>query len=66
MRNMTSIMANRDRLIPNTRFDSEDKLNIEILELFGRIRFVTIRSRMKTKMDKQSYRAIMVGILKYH
>ena len=51
-RNMSSTMANKDKLIPNTRFNNDNNLNIERLQLFGRIGFVTIKSRMKKKLDK--------------
>ena len=64
--NMSSTMANTDKLSPNTRFNNKDDLNIEKLQPFERIGFVTIRSRMKKKLDKQSYKAIMVGIPKHH
>ena len=65
-RNMTSTMANKDKLSLDTRFNNEDNLNIERLQPFGRIGFVTTRSRMKKKLDKRSYKAIMVGIPKHH
>ena len=50
-KNMTSTMANKDKLSPNTRFNNKDNLNIERLRPFGRIGFVTIRSRMKKKQS---------------
>ena len=65
-RNMPSKMTNKDKLSPNTRFNNEDNLNIERLQPFGRIGFVTIRNKMKKKLDKRSYKAILVGIPKYH
>ena len=45
-RNNLSTMANNYKLSPNTRFNNEDNLNIERLQPFERIGFVTIRSRM--------------------
>ena len=36
------------------------------MQPFGRIGFVTIRSKMKRKLSKRSYKAIMVGISKHH
>ena len=59
-------MANKNKLFPNTRFNNNDNMNIEILQPFGRIGFVTIRSRMKKKLDKRCSKAIMVGIPKYN
>ena len=52
-RNMTSKMANSDKLSPNTKFDNEDNIEIERMQPFGRIRFVTIRSNMKRKYPKE-------------
>ena len=63
---MSSTMANNDKLSPNTIFNNEDNLNIERLQPFERIDFVTIRSRMKKKLDKRSFKTIMVGISKHH
>ena len=65
-RNMSSTMVNKDQLSPNTRFNNEDDLNIERLQSFGKICFVTFRSRLKKKLDKRSYEAIIVGRPKYH
>ena len=56
---MSSTMANKARLQDSTT-------NIERLQLFGRIGFLMIRSRMKNKLDEQIYKAIMVGIPKHH
>ena len=36
------------------------------MQPFGRIGFVTIRSKMKRKISKRSYKAIMAGIPKRH
>ena len=41
-RNMSSTMATKGKLSLNTRFNNEDNLNIERLQPFGRIGFVTI------------------------
>ena len=65
-KNKSSTMANKDKLSENTRFNNEDNLNIERLQLFGKVGFVTIRSRMKKKLDKRSYKAIMVGKPKHN
>ena len=63
---MTSTMANSDKLSPNTKFNNKDNIEIERMQTFGRIGFVTITSKMKRKLSKRSYKAIMVGIPKHH
>ena len=65
-RNMSSTMANEDKMSPNSKFNNEDDLNITNMQPFGRIGFVTIRNKMKRKLSKRSFKAIMVGIPKHH
>ena len=65
--NMTSTMAvSSNKLSSNTKFNNEKNIEIERMQPFGRIRFVTIRSKMKRKLSKRSYKAIMVVIPKHH
>ena len=59
-------MANSDKMSPNTIFNNENNIEIERMQPFGRIGYVTVRNQMKRKLCKRSYKAIMVGILKHH
>ena len=65
-RNMVSILANNNKLSPNTKFDTEDNIKIERMQPFGRIGLMTIREKMKRKLAKRNYKAIMIGIPKHH
>ena len=65
-RNMSSTMANEDKMSPNSKFNNEDDLNISNMQPFGRIGFVTIRNKTKKKLSKRSYKAILVGIPRHH
>ena len=65
-RNMSSTIANQDKMSPNSKFNNEDDLNILNMQQFIRNGFVTIRNRMKQKLSKRSFKVIMVGITRHH
>ena len=63
-KNMSSTMANKDKMSLNSKLNNEDDLNISNIKQFGKIGFVTIQNKMKKKLSKRSFKAIMV--LKNH
>ena len=65
-RRMSGTMANKDKMRSNSKFNNENDLNISNMQPFGRIGFVAIRNRMKKKLSKRNFRAIMVGIPRHH
>ena len=46
-RNMSSTMANQDKMSPNSKFNNQEDLNKSNIQPFGKIGFVTIRNKFK-------------------
>ena len=65
-KNMSSTSANEKNSSPNFLFDKNDDLDTDFLQPFGRMGFVTIRTKIKRKLAKRSFKAFMVGKPKHH
>ena len=64
-KNMSSTTANSDGKSPNSLY-GENTFDAGNVQPFGRIGFVTIRTKMKKKLAKRSFKAFMVGKPKHH
>ena len=65
-KNMSSTSANERDSSPNYLFDENDDLDTDFIQPFGRMGFVTIRTKIKRKLAKRSFKAFMVGKPKNH
>ena len=65
-RNISSTTANENRKSPNSMFGNNDNLDVENIQPFGRMGFVIIRTKIKKKLAKQSFKVFMVGKPKHH
>ena len=65
-RNMSSTTANENGKRSNSIFCNNDNLDVENIQPFGRMGFVTIRTKIKKKLAKRSFKAFMVGKPKHH
>ena len=65
-KNMSSTSANRGNKSPNQMFDIDENLDTDFIQPFGRMGFVTIRTKLKKKLAKRSFKAFMVGKPKHH
>lgn len=65
-KNMSSTSANEKDSSPNLLFDENNVLDTDYLQPFGRMGFVTIRTKMKRKLAKRSFKAFMVGKPNHH
>ena len=59
-------MANQDKTSPILKFNSKDDMKESNIQPFGRIGFLTIRSKMKQKLAKISFKARMVEVPWHH
>ena len=65
-KNMSSTAANEAGKSPNQMFEGNNDLDTDFLQPFGRMIFITIRTKMKRKLAKRSFKALMIGKPKYH
>ena len=63
---MSSTSANERDSSQNYLFDENDDLDTDFIQPFGRMGFVTIRTKIKRKLAKRSFKAFMVGKPKNH
>ena len=63
---MSSSSANEIGKSPNQLFDENDNLDTDFIQPFGRMGFVTIRTKIKKKRAKRRFKAFMVGKPKHH
>ena len=65
-RNMSSTSANEKDLSPNQLYDKNEDLDTDHIQPFGRMGFVTIRTKIRRKLAKRSFKAFMVRKPKNH
>ena len=65
-KNMSSTTANENGKSPNCMFGNNESLDVEDIQPFERMGFVTIRTKIKKKLAKRSFKAFMVGKPKHH
>ena len=60
-RNMSSTSANEKDLSPNQLYDRNEDLDTDYIQPLGRMGFVTIRTKIRRKLARRSFKAFMVG-----
>ena len=65
-RNMSSTSANKKDLSPNQLYDKNEDLDTDYIQPFGRMGFVTIRTQIRRKLARRSFKAFMFGKPKNH